>query len=383
MVCSALILAACSLAFPIIAGDEIDIKISGGISPSPISSDAVRAQGPWTFDLDADPETAWQSIVQGTNFTELKNFIDVVFRELNMTKLRPRLEKLLENAVDILGKRYAAELRGIAKASGLAVADVLVLNLFYEVSGGCTSIVASDYGRGSVIHGRNLDYSIKGLRPITAVVNFVKNQKVVYSCTTYVGYVGCLTGSRPGGWSVSVNERDSSGKFLTKLLLNLLETAFEGGQSIGIFLRDLLETKATYKDALQDIQSGHLVRPVYLTVAGVGIHEGAVITRDRNGVARGPNGEIGVRALSSNQTWVLQTNDDSWDPPADDRRNAGNGMMAFVCRDATAYGKAKATCGEDGLFATLSSKPILNYHTTYTTLMSAAWGRHTSVVRHI
>lgn len=34
---------------------------------------------------------------------------------------------------------------------------------------------------------------------------------MAYFGTAFVGYMGLLTGMRPGGWSVSVDERDQNG----------------------------------------------------------------------------------------------------------------------------------------------------------------------------
>ena len=51
------------------------------------------------------------------------------------------------------------------------------------------------------------DYSIPGLRNLTAKIVFTRGGEVQYYGTTFVGYVGLLTGMRPHAFSVSVNER--------------------------------------------------------------------------------------------------------------------------------------------------------------------------------
>jgi hypothetical protein len=58
----------------------------------------------------------------------------------------------------LFGAEYAAEMRGLAAAAGLDLADVLAANGVYELGGGCTSIVA-EMPDGSMVHGRNFDYA--------------------------------------------------------------------------------------------------------------------------------------------------------------------------------------------------------------------------------
>ncbi len=58
-----------------------------------------------------------------------------------------------------LGGDYGAEMKGIANVTGLDVGEVLLYNIFYEVSSLCTSIVAQD-DTGNVYHARNLDFGL-------------------------------------------------------------------------------------------------------------------------------------------------------------------------------------------------------------------------------
>ena len=45
------------------------------------------------------------------------------------------------------------------------------------------------------------------LQPLTIEVDFVRAGLVAFRATTWAGYIGILTGVRPGGFSVSVNYR--------------------------------------------------------------------------------------------------------------------------------------------------------------------------------
>ena len=52
---------------------------------------------------------------------------------------------------------YAGEIAGIEAATNISALDLFVVNIMYEVSGACTSIVAQD-ASGHILHGRNLDF---------------------------------------------------------------------------------------------------------------------------------------------------------------------------------------------------------------------------------
>lgn len=58
---------------------------------------------------------------------------------------------------DTLPGPYGDEMRGISQAAGLPLGEVVLYNIFYEVSSLCTSIVGQDQ-HGNIFHGRNLDF---------------------------------------------------------------------------------------------------------------------------------------------------------------------------------------------------------------------------------
>lgn len=62
---------------------------------------------------------------------------------------------------------------------------------------------------GTFYHGRNLDYGVPGLQDIAVNVNFTSKGKTVYQGTTYTGFIGLLTGMKPGAFSLSIDERDT------------------------------------------------------------------------------------------------------------------------------------------------------------------------------
>ena len=50
---------------------------------------------------------------------------------------------------------------------------------------------------GTMIHGRNFDFSVEGLPKITLQLSFTRKGKVVYKGSSFAGYIGLITAMRP------------------------------------------------------------------------------------------------------------------------------------------------------------------------------------------
>ena len=211
------------------------------------------------------------------------------------------LDGILSELDALFPPGYGDEIRGVhaalstfaktaidPKQRALTLGEIVIMNLIYDISAGCTSVVAS-LANGTIIHGRNLDYPLPGLANISADIIFIRDSgnesTVAFRGTTYVGYVGLLTGMRQtttaaSGLSISINERDHSG--VVQKLIALLEnagSALLGGESVGFFIRDVLDgtrghASASWSEALHTLASTRLVAPMYFTVGGDSHNEG-------------------------------------------------------------------------------------------------------------
>lgn len=170
---------------------------------------------------------------------------------------------------------------------------------------------------------------------------------------------------RPGSFSVSVDERDSG-----MIIENFLEALFIPGTTAACFLiRDTLEQETEFASAVKRFSTTSLAAPIYIIVGGVTSNQGAVITRDRMYAV-----DVWMLEAEVGRWFEVETNYDHWLPtPARDQRRAvaNAGMNAIGLQSMTL----------DGVFEVLSTQPVLNSHTTYTTLMSAATGNYTNFVR--
>ena len=81
----------------------------------------------------------------------------------NMTKLFPDLfvedleEIMLNWYIKNAQEPYKSEMQYFAECSGVPLGGIVAINLIYDMTAFCTSIVAEDEN-GIIYHGRNLDY---------------------------------------------------------------------------------------------------------------------------------------------------------------------------------------------------------------------------------
>jgi N-acylethanolamine-hydrolysing acid amidase len=331
-----------------------------GVDPPPSAPKYV-------IDLDEPPEERWAQVSRDYSWYfpqmmgELETLVpkDVI---IAVSDLAAHLDEYFPYP-------YGDELRGFVKYSGnnVTLGELVLGNILYEITafykpfihkGFCTSIVASD-AKGTIYHGRNLDYHMFPiLKKMTIVVQFKKGTNDnVFTGTTFAGLIGMLTGCKPNAFSISLNERDK-GNPIANLYWAL---KVKGHGIVSLLIRDVLEKDGLdYKGVVATLSNTPLITPSYLIVAGIQPSEGVVITRDRSSA-------INIMSLNpGNGTWyVLETNYDNWkDPPkSDDRRHPAINAMNAI---------GQSLINATSLFQVLSTHPVLNDGTTYTTIMSPA-----------
>uniref|UniRef100_A0A8C0P6P6 ceramidase n=2 Tax=Canis lupus familiaris TaxID=9615 RepID=A0A8C0P6P6_CANLF len=138
---------------------------------------------------------------------------------------------------------------------------------------------------------------------------------------------------------------------------------------IGFITRLVLENGTSYEEAKNTLIKTKILAPAYFILGGNKSGEGCVITRDRKQ-------SLDVYELNPKQDrwYVVQTNYDRWKNPLflDDRRTP-----AKMCLNQTTQ--------ENISFATmydvLSTKPVLNKLTVFTTLMDVTKGQYETYLR--
>jgi len=284
--------------------------------------------------------------------------------------------------MEILGKfvnvayfpdEFAAEIRGCAGYLGIDWGWATLLNLGYEVSDACTSIVAQTTD-GKIYHARNMDFwegmgFTNSLRDVLIQATFTKGGKTEFVATTFAGYVGVLSGMRPNGFSITIDTRFYP-EGITNLFYEIIAAIEEKNASLVSFLsRNVLMKEHDFDAAVDSLSNVPLIADVYYIIAGSAPGEGAVISRNRMNASD-------VWRLQSPKRWYLvETNYDHWEQPPwfDDRVKPAEDAM-------NAMGQAGLTL--EGMYEVLSVKPVFNLQTTYTILSCPAEGSYQSFVRY-
>merc|ERR1711907_231518 len=177
---------------------------------------------------------------------------------------------------------------------------------------------------------------------------FIKGGKLVYTATSYAGYIGIHTGAKPGALSLSINSRFD--KTFDTHLLNWL-TGKSTASFISFAMRQALEGESSYAGLIQRLKSTAMVGPSYVISAGP--DDGAIFT-----YKAGSTGPIDILTLSSaisnGSYFILQTNYDHWNAPPffDNRRDPPEDCLRRML--------SPSTIDRSRMFWLMSSEPTLN-----------------------
>ncbi|XP_059844648.1 N-acylethanolamine-hydrolyzing acid amidase-like isoform X1 [Hypanus sabinus] len=319
---------------------------------------AARGNSPaprFNVSLDVTPSQRWEPVLRKYDAAQLRNYTQQIVSSVVPKWVINVINRLAPILKYLLPQPYRGEIEGICKFLGVKLGEGLLINLAYEASGYCTSIVAQD-SRGKIYHGRNMDYTFTDiLRSVTVDVQFVSNGQIVYSGTTFLGFVGLWTGQKPNKFSITANERAKGARWKTAIAAFL-----KRNRSPSWVIRDALREAVDFQVALKKLSYSPITANVYFILGGVKPNEGVIITRE-------PERPIDVWPLKSTkgQWYRVETNYDHWRPPPawDDRRTP-----AIRALNAT----TQKNINLNTMFKVLSSHPVLNKRTIYTTLICAA-----------
>jgi hypothetical protein len=176
---------------------------------------APRAVPRFTVSLDDEPRRRWMGVVARyrERWPELVRDMWAAFADLkgeegeNRAFARALSESVLDGLRGAGRSEYVEELRAIAEGCGVELADLVLLHLSYESHSACTAALATA-DDGAVFLARTLDWDMPKLQELTIDVDFVRGGRIVYTATTWAGYIGVLTAQRAGRYAVAVNYRD-------------------------------------------------------------------------------------------------------------------------------------------------------------------------------
>ncbi len=343
----------------------------------------LQALQTYSLNFDLPPNQRWSQLCALPHVQEYWNqFISVV-----SSLLPEKVVKGVEDAglviLELMDTELAEELRGCSTAAKTNLGWHALLNVAYELTDACTSIVAQT-ASGQILHARNLDFGSGGfltatMRNVSAIVEMTSKGSVFARQTSFIGFVGILSGqSLTGGFTVTVNTRFYPGSPRKSFLQFLGEIgwAIENfpRANLAVFLsRNAVIRAGSFPEAVSMLSNTELVADIYYTVSGTKPGEGVVITRNRTGAAN--TWPLQSAASGAGSWFVLQTNYDHWGPAPwfDDRMGAGYDAMNRM-------GPNNVTL--PNLLTVLTVRPVLNLLTSYSLLAANSNQSYTSVNRY-
>lgn len=345
------------------------------LADAPSVWDDKRIVTKWyTVNIDAEAHEMWREVAtdKKDQMVAAIGVVQKMVTEFAGADAWDALLLLMAGAPNMLTEPYRTEIKALADLTGIDVDQLVLLNIFYELSKACTSIVAMDQ-HNKVWHARNQDFGFlfiwnieehtweltKALRNLVTQINYHKDGKLLFKAVTFAGHLGILTAIRPGQYSLSMNSRfGSSVETMTHFFMNGLDD----NQQFGVYAcRDMLTNCATFEEAKAYIENVQLLAGAYFIMGST--TGGAVVTRAYNQTDH----EALTDTKEKNGWYVLQTNYD-WnekDIYLDDRTIPGNKCMQQLGRKRVS---------KEGLFQVLSSKTNLNKATVYTSVMELETG---------
>lgn len=262
--------------------------------------------------------------------------------------------QVIGSGIRYIQPEYYEEIDGMAAALDLDTNALMFMQYVNEFSAFCTSSVVRQ-ADGTIIHDRNMDFAFPPLmRAITYEGRFYKGDQYQFEAVMFAGTNGVFTGMKSGAFSISLNNRKPS--FRTDLfgLLGNIAALFTGSQQVSKLIRDTLIECGDYNCAFNRLSSVGIICPGYLIIAGTKGNEGAVITRDRDGIAH-------LDQLTDENWFVSQTNDDHWTGVCTARCEASRSRIAKIGQ--------KAINPHNLRHQVLEQYPNLNEHGIYNTIM--------------
>jgi beta subunit of N-acylethanolamine-hydrolyzing acid amidase len=173
------------------------------------------------IDLSLPPSSRYVALAELYQ-EQLRELMPLFNLFLKDSGVPPSLFSLIHRIASLILRRLCSfeecsELQGISRVAKVPMYLLISFNVVLDLLMGCTSGAAlslekgKPFDRPKMLHFRTLDWGMDSLRQVVVQLEFVKTasttpERVLARSLTYVGFVGVLTGVRPG-LSLSLNYR--------------------------------------------------------------------------------------------------------------------------------------------------------------------------------
>lgn len=348
----------------------------------------------YIIDLDQDPESRWDHIINATDPELLKAYAPFIDESLQFefgwigTYILPAVFWLLSLFANMFDNEYIRELRGIAKHTekyGLTFSKLFQLNFGYDFLAACTSGVIT-IGEEKW-HLRNMDWgrdaeTANVLRDCTIEVSYQSNGEEIYRGTGWIGFVGLFTGisrNATDPYTISLNYRRIHGDNVWNVT-----RFFKGINPVTFIIRRELQSNRGSKVAHTHFTSCKLIAPCYLIMGTK--RSGTCFTRHYK---KCPRSEDGANGYNTSATSIVMTNidygidtvDPKWADGDDLLLNAIERRQCFLTTMREQINEKIASNEKiDRMLKIMQTEPVFNSQTIYTVLMSPTTGEYMSQV---
>lgn len=218
-----------------------------------------------TINLDLPPLSRWDFLQYYQN--EIDVLIGYYLKDLGDVSF-------FQNAIDyykstFIKKDYLQEIQSIGAFSQFSENEILLTNLYYDALKfvfGCTAFAVTN--GSSNLHARNLDWWTENdaLKKHTKIFHFTRNGETLYSAVSWIGFVGVLSGFKPGKFSVTLNAVSSTES------PNL-------APPVTLLIRDVLENANSFEEAKGMLSKTEIASDCLLMLVGTQADEMVVIER--------------------------------------------------------------------------------------------------------
>lgn len=178
-------------------------------------------------------------------------------------------ESIGEYKKQIISKEYLEEIEFISSISNFSPDQVLIANLYYDVLKfyfGCTAFAVET--NGNILHSRNLDWWTENniLSDYSKIFIYQKNGITIYKTVGWVGFVGALSGTKPGKFSLTLNAVFSKDKPEIALPVSFL-------------LRDILNNADSFDEAKVKLEQTTIASDCLILLSGTQPNQMVVVER--------------------------------------------------------------------------------------------------------
>lgn len=242
---------------------------------------AVSRPPRFCFDLNVPAIDRWAPIIRSLSIDwslVRQELMQVIHSSIPQSWLLAIIRMILPQ----MPMYYKDELRGISQCLQIPLADLMLLQLVYEVNACCTSLIHRDPESGAMSLFRTMDWDLPWLQLLTVELDVVRGTEPVCQAVTWCGYVGFLTGVNQH-MAVSINFR-SVGNSIWSNLFRMVTWRWP----IGFLLREVLcsnnPSESSALEAVTSLCHSGLIAPCYITLCRpYGQH--CIIVRDPDAFA--------------------------------------------------------------------------------------------------